>query len=391
MGSAASKEGEDTTKRTVLTVAGISALVAGGYICYRYGVFSRKNQVEQKEKIDQTKAEEVKDEEVNTKDVKREEAKVSQETAIKKEDKSKSSQGQGAPICDDPVVEVESEGELKTSTKKENEPIEEVKLDENFINMMKNFEATLTEPQKEYCEEECAKLIKELNKSKDGYVEELKHLSKDDILKMLKVTGRLGKSRSKLIRHKNQDTRANLVKSNPDAYFQYAVKSIIEEEGLYNESIDYVLQRVGVSQDDFFNIQSIYMNDSQFCEALTKIDMETLPLNEGGEEKQLEQIPKKACKNMLKQLYKDAEKIFDSLYKQKVEDTNMKELSPVLFETIANDLMFVKNGYRMDDVLRIASDCKLMNDKEFMDYIQKYQNKLLASIVQVDSQQPMNA
>lgn len=69
----------------------------------------------------------------------------------------------------------------------------------------------------------------------------------------------------------------------------------------------------------------------------------------------------------------------------------MKELSPVLFETIANDLMFVKNGYRMDDVLKIASDCKLMNDKEFMDYIQKYQNKLLASIVQEDSQQPMNA
>lgn len=87
--------------------------------------------------------------------------------------------------------------------------------------------------------------------------------------------------------------RANLVKSNPDAYFQYAVKSIIEEEGLYNESIDYILQRVGVSQDDFFNIQSIYMNDSQFCEALTKIDMETLPINESGEEKQLEAIPKK--------------------------------------------------------------------------------------------------
>ena len=62
----------------------------------------------------------------------------------------------------------------------------------------------------------------------------------------------------------------------------------------------------------------------------------------------------------------------------------MNELSPVLFETIANDLMFTKNGYRMDDILEIASNCKLMDDKEFMDYIQKYQNKLLASVIEQD-------
>ena len=90
---------------------------------------------------------------------------------------------------------------------------------------------------------------------------------------------------------------------------------------------------------------------------------------------------------MLKQLYKDAEKIFVSLYKQKyvklilsariilkpwfrVEQYDMNELAPVLFETIANDLMLVKNGYRMDQMLKMASQLKLMEDKSFMDYIQ---------------------
>mmetsp|Transcript_21084 Transcript_21084/g.18698 ORF Transcript_21084/g.18698 Transcript_21084/m.18698 type:complete len:82 (-) Transcript_21084:431-676(-) len=81
---------------------------------------------------------------------------------------------------------------------------------------------------------------------------------------MLKVTGRLGKSRSKNIRHKNQDLRANFIKSNPDLYFSSSVKAIIEEEHLYNESIDYVLNKINISQEEFFNIQSIYMNDSKF-------------------------------------------------------------------------------------------------------------------------------
>jgi len=111
---------------------------------------------------------------------------------------------------------------------------------------------------------------------------------------MLKVTGRLGKSRSKQIRHKNQDARARLIKANPDLYFSCAVRAIIEEETLYNESIDYVLQKIGVSQELFFNIQSIYMNDAKFCEALTKIDMETLPIEEDGEEEvKIESLPKK--------------------------------------------------------------------------------------------------
>ena len=72
----------------------------------------------------------------------------------------------------------------------------------------------------------------------------------------------------------------------------------------------------------------------------------------------------------MKQLYKDAEKIFDSIYKQRIEMSNMSELSPVLFETIANDLMLTNNGFRMDDVLKQASDLKLMEDKDFMEYIQ---------------------
>ena len=69
----------------------------------------------------------------------------------------------------------------------------------------------------------------------------------------------------------------------------------------------------------------------------------------------------------------------------------MDELSPVLFETIANDLMFIKNKYRMDDILKIASECKLMDDKDFMDYIQRYQNKLLSSIILKDVETPLNA
>ena len=81
---------------------------------------------------------------------------------------------------------------------------------------------------------------------------------------MLKVTGRLGKSRSRDIRHKNQDMRARCLKANPELYFSHAVRAIIEEEALYNESIDYVLHRIQVSQDQFFNIQSIYMNDPKF-------------------------------------------------------------------------------------------------------------------------------
>lgn len=75
----------------------------------------------------------------------------------------------------------------------------------------------------------------------------------------------------------------------------------------------------------------------------------------------------------MKQLYKDAEKIFDSIYKQRIEISNMTELSPVLFETIANDLMFINNGFRMDDVLKQASDQRMMEDKDFMDYIQVMQ------------------
>ena len=114
---------------------------------------------------------------------------------------------------------------------------------------------------------------------------------------MLRVTGRLGKSRSKKTRHRNQDVRAKLVKSNPDLYFSLAVNAIIEEESLYNGSIDYILLKIGISQDTFFNIQSVYMNDSQFCEALTKIDMETLPIEEeGDEERKVEPLNKKVFK-----------------------------------------------------------------------------------------------
>lgn len=93
----------------------------------------------------------------------------------------------------------------------------------------------------------------------------------------------------------------------------------------------------------------------------------------------------------MKQLYKDAEKIFDSIYKKKIEVSNMNELSPVLFETIANDLMFSKNDYRMDEILKQASSLKLMEDKDFMDYIQKYQNKLLASVIQQEEPMEMAA
>ena len=114
---------------------------------------------------------------------------------------------------------------------------------------------------------------------------------------MLRVTGRLGKSRSKKTRHRNQDVRAKLVKSNPDLYFSLAVNAIIEEESLYNGSIDYILLKIGITQDTFFNIQSVYMNDSQFCEALTKIDMETLPIEEeGDEERKVEPLNKKVFK-----------------------------------------------------------------------------------------------
>jgi len=75
----------------------------------------------------------------------------------------------------------------------------------------------------------------------------------------------------------------------------------------------------------------------------------------------------------------------------RVEKSNMNELSPVLFETIANDLMYINNKYRMDDILRIASDCRLMDDQDFMNYIQKYQNKLLASVIEQDVRSPVNA
>jgi hypothetical protein len=120
---------------------------------------------------------------------------------------------------------------------------------------------------------------------------------------MLKVTGRLGKSMSKETRHKNQDIRARFLKSNPSAYFQYAVQAIIEEEALYNESIDYVLGKINVSQDSFFNIQSVYMNDPKFCEALTKIDMETLPIEEEDESMEESKSPRLSKKVFLFTIY----------------------------------------------------------------------------------------
>ncbi|CAI2369253.1 unnamed protein product [Moneuplotes crassus] len=374
MGSAPSKPEDSTSRRTIVAIAGLSALLAGGYICYRYGIFSKENKMKQK---------------VKSKPIRKvqEEEKTAKSIA-----KNESSQGQGAEKVQDSIAKAGKERQPKESSQKDLDTEVKTKEDSELAKVLKNFEETMTKAQKEFCDKECAILIKELDKSKDGFVEEIKHLNKDDILKMLKVTGRLGKSRSKIARHKNQDLRAGLIKSSPDLYFSYAVKAIIEEENLYNESIDYVLQRIGITPEEFFNVQSVYMNNAQFCEALTKIDMETLPIEEEGEEiKEVEKIPKKACKNMLKQLYKDAEKIFDSIYKQRVDDTNMKELSPVLFETIANDLMFAKNNYRMDDILKIASSCNLMDDKEFMDYIQKFQNKLLASIVEKEDPQVLAA
>lgn len=80
-------------------------------------------------------------------------------------------------------------------------------------------------------------------------------------------------------------------------YYSLAVKAVIQEEALYNDWMDYVLIRVNVSQEDFFNLQSVYMNDPKFCEALTKLDMETLPIEEEvQEEEKSELISKKVCK-----------------------------------------------------------------------------------------------
>lgn len=207
-------------------------------------------------------------------------------------------------------------------------------------------------------------------------------ISKQNILELLKVIGRVGKSKTQDIRIKHQDVRSRFLKSNPDLYFSEAVKGIIAEEALYNDCMDYVLQKLNISQDNFFNLQSVYMGDPKFWEALTKLDMETLPINvEKFYKEEVSTLKKKQVKNMMKQLYKDAEKIFDTLYKPRIALNNMLELSPVLFETIAQDLMFTRNGYRMDDILRQASILKLMDDADFMDYIQKYQNKLLAWVV----------
>lgn len=48
--------------------------------------------------------------------------------------------------------------------------------------------------------------------------------------------------------------------------------------------------RLSISQDNFFDLQSVYMSDPKFCEALTKLDMETLPIEEKfTEEAKIEQ------------------------------------------------------------------------------------------------------
>ena len=239
-------------------------------------------------------------------------------------------------------------------------------------------EDSFSKDEKEYLNTEITRLKK---KDLSGTI------PKEDILELLKVIGRVGKTKTKEIRIKHQDSRAKYLKSNSDLYFNEAIKGIMAEEALYNDCMDYVLFSLNISQDNFFNLQSVYMGDSKFCEALTKLDMETLPIVDDGYYRQdVTNMKRRQCKNMMKQLYKDAEKIFDSLYKPKIALHNVYELSPVLFETIAQDLMYKTNGYRMDDILRQATDLKLMDDDDFMEYIQKYQNKLLASVIAQDLQ-----
>lgn len=111
------------------------------------------------------------------------------------------------------------------------------------------------------------------------------------------MIGRLGKSRTQETRFKNQDMRAKYLKANPEVYFNSAVKAIIVEEALYNECMDYVLFRLNISQEMFFDLQSIYMSDASFCESLTKLDMETLPIEEEKQEMADRQLlNKKECK-----------------------------------------------------------------------------------------------
>ena len=58
-----------------------------------------------------------------------------------------------------------------------------------------------------------------------------------------------------------------------------------------------VLMRLNISQDNFFDLQSNYMSDPRFCEALTKLDMETLPIVENKEEEsKCSNLKKKECK-----------------------------------------------------------------------------------------------
>ena len=55
--------------------------------------------------------------------------------------------------------------------------------------------------------------------------------------------------------------------------------------------------RLNIGQDNFFDLQSIYMSDPKFCEALTKLDMETLPIEENPmEEAKSEKLKKRECK-----------------------------------------------------------------------------------------------
>jgi len=59
--------------------------------------------------------------------------------------------------------------------------------------------------------------------------------SKTNILKLLKIIGRLGKAKTQSSRFQQQDKRSPYLKSHPDTYFAYAIQSIISEEGLYND------------------------------------------------------------------------------------------------------------------------------------------------------------
>lgn len=117
--------------------------------------------------------------------------------------------------------------------------------------------------------------------------------SKTNILKLLKIIGRLGKAKTQSSRFQQQDKRSPYLKSHPDTYFAYAIQSIISEEGLYNDWMDYILTKVNVQQENFFNLQSVYMNDPKFWEALTKLDMETLPIGECATEENKTQLMSK--------------------------------------------------------------------------------------------------